>query len=81
MPMNNPAEAAMDQFGLLMNTDPYLEYQPAFAYTLPIQLFVNGITLTLLAVLLMHLLCKLAIPSKCHRSSQSQRSTTTPWPL
>jgi hypothetical protein len=39
-------------------TDPYLQYQPAFAYTLPIQLLVNGITVTLLCVLLIHLLCK-----------------------
>jgi hypothetical protein len=38
--------------------DPYLQYQPAFAYTLPIQLFVNGITITLLLVLFMHLACE-----------------------
>lgn len=57
MPTVDPAEAAMDRFAILMDTDPYLEYQPAFAYSLPIQLFVNGITITLLAVLLMHLLC------------------------
>lgn len=37
--------------------DPYLAYQPAFAYSLPIQLFVSGITVTLLVVLLIHLLC------------------------
>nr|XP_031863953.1 uncharacterized protein CI109_000597 [Kwoniella shandongensis]KAA5531025.1 hypothetical protein CI109_000597 [Kwoniella shandongensis] len=40
----------------VMDLDPYLEYQPAFAYTLPIQLLVNGITVTLLCVLLIHLL-------------------------
>lgn len=56
--MADPAEAAMDGFSILTNTDPYLEYQPPFAYSLPIQLVVNGITVTLLAVLLMHLLCE-----------------------
>jgi hypothetical protein len=40
-----------------MEGDPYLAYQPAFAYTLPVQLLVNGVTLTLLVVLLIHLLC------------------------
>ena len=39
--------------------DPYLQYQPAFAYTLPVQLLCAGITLTLLVVLGIHLLCKL----------------------
>ncbi|WVR09422.1 hypothetical protein IAU60_006489 [Kwoniella sp. DSM 27419] len=41
---------------LVSTPDPYLQYQPAFAYTLPIQLLVNGITFTLLCVLLIHLL-------------------------
>ena len=58
MPTTDAAAAAMDRIAVLMDQDPYLQYQPAFAYTLPIQLFVNGITLTLLAVLLMHLLCE-----------------------
>ncbi|WRT68608.1 uncharacterized protein IL334_005586 [Kwoniella shivajii] len=40
----------------IVEPDPYLQYQPAFAYTLPIQLMVNGITVTLLCVLLIHLL-------------------------
>ncbi|OCF32689.1 hypothetical protein I316_05610 [Kwoniella heveanensis BCC8398] len=40
----------------IMEPNPYLQYQPAFAYTLPIQLLVNGITITLLCVLLIHLL-------------------------
>ncbi|WVQ95143.1 hypothetical protein IAU59_002237 [Kwoniella sp. CBS 9459] len=40
----------------IMEPNPYLQYQPAFAYTLPIQLLVNGITVTLLCVLLIHLL-------------------------
>lgn len=41
----------------ILSEDPYLEYQPVLAYTLPIQLVVNGITGTLLCVLLIHLLC------------------------
>lgn len=36
--------------------DPYLDYRPAFAYSLPAQLLIQGITLTLLAVLLIHIL-------------------------
>ena len=47
-----------DSPGQVWSQDPYLAYQPAFAYALPIQLFVNGITLTLLCVLLIHLACK-----------------------
>jgi hypothetical protein len=49
--------------GQILNEDPYLAYQPAFAYTLPIQLFVNGITVTLLVVLCIHLACELASDS------------------
>ncbi|ODN83562.1 hypothetical protein L202_01682 [Cryptococcus amylolentus CBS 6039] len=41
--------------GILLD-DPYLQYQPGLAYSLPIQLVVNGITGTLLCVLLIHLL-------------------------
>jgi len=52
------AAEAVSEISTMVSGDPYLEYQPAFAYSLPIQLFVGGITLTLLAVLLMHLLCK-----------------------
>ncbi|WVN86185.1 uncharacterized protein L203_101346 [Cryptococcus depauperatus CBS 7841] len=40
----------------VLEADPYLQYQPSLAYTLPIQLLVNGITGTLLTVLLIHLL-------------------------
>jgi hypothetical protein len=58
MPTRDAAEAAMGQIAIAMDADPYLEYQPAFAYSLPIQLFVHGITITLLSVLLMHLLCE-----------------------
>lgn len=36
--------------------DPYLTYRPSFAYSLPVQLLIQGITLTLLVVLLIHLL-------------------------
>lgn len=39
--------------------NPYLVYQPSFAFSLPVQLLVTGITLTLLVVLLCCLLCKL----------------------
>lgn len=42
----------------IFSEDPYLAFQPAFAYTLPIQLLVSGITLTLLCVLAIHLICK-----------------------
>jgi len=52
------AAEAVSGMSTMVSRDPYLDYQPAFAYSLPIQLFVGGITLTLLAVLLMHLLCK-----------------------
>jgi len=44
--------------GEILSEDPYLAYQPAFAYSLAIQLFANGITLTLLCVLMIHLLCQ-----------------------
>lgn len=37
-------------------TNPYLMYQPPFAYSLPSQMLVNGIVLTLCTVLLSHLL-------------------------
>lgn len=47
-----------DEPVIALANDPYLQYQPAFAYTLPIQLLVSGITLTLLVVLLIHLLCE-----------------------
>lgn len=47
--------------GIVLADDPYLQYQPAFSYSLPIQLLVSGITLTLLVVLLIHLLCALLL--------------------
>lgn len=64
---SHPREASsrMNQSDLLYpsySADPYLAYQPAFAYSLAIQLFVNGITITLLLVLLIHFLCKLWTP-------------------
>jgi hypothetical protein len=55
------AAEAVSEISTMVSRDPYLDYQPAFAYALPIQLFVGGITLTLLAVLLMHLLCTFII--------------------
>ena len=48
-------DGLMDQ---IFSEDPYLAFQPAFAYTLPIQLLVSGITLTLLCVLAIHLICE-----------------------
>ena len=53
--------------GEILEADPYLAYQPAFAFTLPIQLFVNGITLTLLCVLMIHLICEENISSSISR--------------
>lgn len=47
-------DGLMDQ---IFSEDPYLAFQPPFAYTLPIQLLVSGITLTLLCVLAIHLIC------------------------
>lgn len=42
----------------IFSEDPYLAFQPPFSYTLPIQLLVSGVTLTLLCVLAIHLICK-----------------------
>lgn len=36
-------------------SDPYLAYQPAFAYSLPIQFLLTGVILALCAILLIHL--------------------------
>jgi hypothetical protein len=52
-------DGLMDQ---IFSEDPYLAFQPAFAYTLPIQLLVSGITLTLLCVLAIHLICMFSLP-------------------
>lgn len=38
-----------------LRSDPYLQYQPHFAFSLPVQILCNGIILTLAAVLLIHL--------------------------
>ncbi|WVQ72010.1 hypothetical protein IAR50_001554 [Cryptococcus sp. DSM 104548] len=40
----------------ILVADPYLQYKPGLAYSLPIQILVNGITGTLLFVLLIHVL-------------------------
>jgi ABC-type lipoprotein release transport system permease subunit len=55
--MSTSWDANVTLSGNVFDADPYLAYQPAFAYTLPIQLLVAGITVTLLCVLLIHLLC------------------------
>ncbi|RDB24978.1 hypothetical protein Hypma_007970 [Hypsizygus marmoreus] len=36
--------------------DPYLEYRPAFARSLPVQILLTGVVLTLVAVLFIHLI-------------------------
>jgi len=41
---------------LRYNEDPYLMYRPDFARSLPIQILMTGIVLTLVGVLLIHLL-------------------------
>lgn len=38
------------------DADPYLSYRPTFGYSMPAQVFIQGITFTLLAVLLIHIL-------------------------
>jgi hypothetical protein len=40
----------------LLFRDPYLQYQPHFAFSLPVQILLNGVVTTLVAVLLIHLL-------------------------
>lgn len=76
----------------VMEDDPYLQFQPGFATTLPIQILLTGITLTLLVILLIHLLCESpnlhpigrCVAPKGHvwkcgaTDTQSQHSTTTP---
>lgn len=61
---NFDAVSAVSEISTMVSRDPYLDFQPAFSYSLPIQLFVGGITLTLLAVLLMHLLCESSMPPR-----------------
>jgi len=39
-----------------LDVDPYLQYKPEFARSLPIQILVIGIVLTLVAVLLIHII-------------------------
>lgn len=38
-----------------MTADPFLQYQPQFSHSLPVQLLITGIVLALTAVLLIHL--------------------------
>ncbi|KAJ7655733.1 hypothetical protein DFH06DRAFT_1091803 [Mycena polygramma] len=38
------------------NEDPYLRYRPAFARSLPVQILLTGVVLTLVAVLFIHLI-------------------------
>ncbi len=39
-----------------LDADPYLHYRPAYARSLPIQILLTGIVLTLVAVLFIHLI-------------------------
>lgn len=54
----SPVTHALIRYNMsrILATDPYLEYRPTFAYSLPIQILAEGITLTLVVVLLCHLL-------------------------
>ncbi len=38
------------------DSDPYLVYQPSFAFSLPVQILLDGVIVTLVTVLLIHLL-------------------------
>ncbi|KAF5386211.1 hypothetical protein D9615_002314 [Tricholomella constricta] len=44
-----------EQFSPEFDIDPYLEYRPAFAQSLPVQILLTGVVLTLVAVLFIHL--------------------------
>ncbi|KAF8500778.1 hypothetical protein F5888DRAFT_1302028 [Russula emetica] len=57
-PSHSPPNRPPTDFGLPSGypTNPYLTYRPIFARSLPIQLLVTGITLTLVSVLLIQLL-------------------------
>ena len=52
--------------------DPYLIFQPSYAYSLPIQILLLGMVCTLAGVLLTHLIC--AVPLD---SSEAQLFLTT----
>lgn len=41
---------------LSLDSDPYLQYRPAFARSLPVQILLTGVVLTLVAVLFIHLI-------------------------
>ncbi|KDQ20209.1 hypothetical protein BOTBODRAFT_27626 [Botryobasidium botryosum FD-172 SS1] len=45
-----------ESFSIPLPSDPYLDYQPHFAFSLPIQILLTGIVLTLVSVLFIHLL-------------------------
>jgi hypothetical protein len=52
-----PSSGAFTHFSFLRFTyDPYLEYRPPFAQSLPVQILVTGVVLTLVAVLFIHLI-------------------------
>lgn len=41
---------------LFIRFDPYVQYRPAFAQSLPVQILLTGVVLTLVAVLFIHLI-------------------------
>jgi len=49
---NNTTDADAPEF----DSDPYLKYRPAFARSLPVQILLTGVVLTLVAVLFIHLI-------------------------
>lgn len=78
------SEMAGNGIGQIMAQDPYLAYQPSFAYTLPVQLVVSGITLTLLCVLLIHIVCtfqRLSNSSVSHLAARLTSFSHHPIPL
>ncbi len=58
--MSSPAAEACANMALYvsgqLDVDPYLAYRPSFAYSMPAQVFLQGITFTLLTVLFIHIL-------------------------
>ncbi|KAK0195835.1 hypothetical protein F5146DRAFT_1101211 [Armillaria mellea] len=46
----------MKRYKGILDSDPYLYYRPAYARSLPIQILLTGIVLTLVAVLFIHLI-------------------------
>lgn len=54
--MTTTATAVPTITSIVYDRDPYLDFQPAFAYSLPIQILLTGVILSLATVLLIHLI-------------------------